>query len=227
MSFPVTIVDDFYENPDDVIKFAQSLPYDNPFNGKSIWIGRQTASLHEVDPVFFENFCQKLFSIFFDFSKERSIQWQIDTRFSKIDRIHDDFCNQAWIHRDEGELLAGVIYLNNSLTQSGGTSIYQKKYDIELDYDLQKEFYRDPDNVISDCEKMVKYKEQLTTHLNSFEESISIKNVFNRMICYDARNFHNIKSVNVDNCDYRLTQVFFVRKLAGVNYPCDRLRNKF
>lgn len=228
MNFPITVIDDFYDNPQEIVKFAQSLPYDHPCNGQGIWFGNQTKSLHEIDPIFFETFCKKLFSIFFDFSKEPSVQWQVDTRFSKIPRINNNIADQLWIHQDEGELIAGVIYLNDVTTSSGGTSIYHliSEYE-ELDLSLQKEFYTNPEIILDDSSKLYRYKQLLFRHFKNFRETTAIKNTFNRMVCYDANNYHNIKSVNVDDCDYRLTQVFFVRNLQGVNYPVSRSKQIF
>jgi hypothetical protein len=58
---------------------------------------------------------------------------------------------------------------------------------------------------------------KLKHHYNSkFEETISIKNVYNRMLSYDASSWHCANNYWTDN-EPRLCQLFFVYKLSLCN----------
>ena len=66
-NFPTICVDDFYKNPDQIRQFALNLEYNNKDNATGDYPGKRTELLHLTHPNFFNTFCQKLFSIYFDF----------------------------------------------------------------------------------------------------------------------------------------------------------------
>ena len=49
--FPVTSINNFFKEPDEVVKFANSLKYTKPKEG--IYPGVRTENLHKVDYAFF------------------------------------------------------------------------------------------------------------------------------------------------------------------------------
>ena len=58
----VTVIDNFFKDPDSIVEIANNLEF-YP-NSDGAWPGRRTKLLHEVEPEFFEFFGQKLHSIF-------------------------------------------------------------------------------------------------------------------------------------------------------------------
>ena len=63
MTFPITIVDNFFEDPDAIVEIANNLKFFNPQTGN--WPGTRTKNLHVEEPRFYMYFTQKLNSIFF------------------------------------------------------------------------------------------------------------------------------------------------------------------
>ena len=80
MVLPITCIDNFYENPDEVVKFAQSLEFKKT---PGIYPGLRTDLLSTIDPIFFNSFCNKLFSVFFDYTISE-VEWTVKTVFQKI-----------------------------------------------------------------------------------------------------------------------------------------------
>ena len=74
--FPAISIDNFYNNVDDVRKFALSQTYTAPPLGE--YPGVRTDPLHEIDQEFTQQFCYKLFSLFYNFNNEQ-VNWEITT----------------------------------------------------------------------------------------------------------------------------------------------------
>ena len=65
------------------------------------------------------------------------------------------------------------------------------------------------------------YAKQILENNNKFEETNSIKNVYNRMILFEGGVYHGVQSL-YSSLEPRLTQVFFVYKVGGARYPVVR-----
>jgi hypothetical protein len=61
IDFPTICVEDFYDNPDSVRQFALSQKYEKSDDGK--WPGKRTANLHEINPILFDQFCNKIHNL--------------------------------------------------------------------------------------------------------------------------------------------------------------------
>ena len=97
--YPITIVDDFFEDPDAIVEMANGLKYYPPETGN--WPGMRTKQLHLVEM----NGCSitlvKRYNIYF------TIQYlttgSCSAHFQKIEPFADDQWdkrNQGWIHQD-------------------------------------------------------------------------------------------------------------------------------
>ena len=58
MTYPITIVDDFFEDPDAIVAMADELKYYPPDRGN--WPGVRTKQLHVVEERFFNYFGEKI-----------------------------------------------------------------------------------------------------------------------------------------------------------------------
>ena len=126
MTFPITIVDNFFEDPDAIVKEAKTLKYFNPQTGN--WPGTRTKNLHLELPKLHMYFTQKLNSIFFE---ENPDYWNTTCHFQAIDPLHEDQYhkkNRGWIHTDDNTWFGGIVYLNKDPEPDTGTSIYSAKY---------------------------------------------------------------------------------------------------
>jgi hypothetical protein len=240
LKFPVACVDDFYDNPDEVRKFALSLDYDNEQNATGFYPGIRTKSLHEIDNKFFDMFCNKMFSVFYDLSNPNlTLQWEVFTTFHKMPsfgKTKNDLRNTGWVHQDPHVILAGVIYLNPNAPLDTGTSMYRIKnpdtFNLENihrdEYHKKKvEFYKMKDPIYCDTiteEEHNLYNDAVCKNNDLFEETIRVNNVYNRMTIYDSSNWHRPVSYYMDSDEPRLTQVFFVNKLTASNTPTSRIK---
>jgi hypothetical protein len=211
-NFPAICVDNFYKNPDKVREFALNLSYDSVENLSGTYPGKRTELLHIIEPEFFNKFCKKLFSIYYDFLSP--IEWKVSTSFQLIYPMGNDqhdIKNVGWVHADTDTLFAGIIYLTPEINPNCGTSIFNpiKDIDINLFKSLNEKkiaFYSEGDEE--------EYDKALTMNNSFFNETIRFDNVYNRLVSFDGNCFHKANNFYSEN-QPRLTQTFFVRTLTS------------
>jgi hypothetical protein len=219
MFFPVTCVDDFYDDVDNVRDFALSLKYSKNFNDN--FPGERTECLSTIDKTFFDYFCTKLFSLFFDLN-QTEINWELNTHFQKTyqyDSPEKYFLdvNSGWCHLDIRCILGGVIYLNQNPNPDAGTIICKlnnnnyKPFENTEWVSARNNFYNKKSN---DIEKYVNVKKN---HHKNFDTTLEFKNEYNRMICYDSDYWHRESQFSMPDEDFRLTQVFFITEMQCKN----------
>jgi len=175
--------------------------------------------LSEIGGEFFNTFCRKMFSLFYDFNQV-GLEWNVETSFQKIGKMSknkESKFNEGWIHYDP-YILSGIIYLSKN---SVGTNIYDP---INLDTGCTGQEQRDifySGNEITEEE----YSRGIIENNSRFEETIRIGGKFNRLVLFEGGVYHGVPSFYCDTED-RLTQVFFVNKIDVVedrgNYPIVR-----
>ena len=79
--FPLTVIDGFYKNPNEIVKLANTFEYSNKSGGA--WPGVRTQPLHELDIDFYDYCANKFLSVFFDLSLVRA-QFEIVIQFQKV-----------------------------------------------------------------------------------------------------------------------------------------------
>jgi len=192
------------------------------------WPGYRSPPLHTIDSHFSTTLILKALSTYFNLRYE-NFKWEdSNVSFSVIepyDTNKDSVKNQGWVHIDTNSDVAGVIYLTPNADPNSGTSLYKVKPEHEKNinyftqYVEKKAFYGD--GKISDKE----YIEALKTFNNKFEETINVKNIYNRMIIYDSRTFHKANNFCTGDQN-RLSLVFFVKGLTIDKKPLSKIRDK-
>ena len=212
--FPTMIVDDFFEDPNEVRKFALSLDYfKDPENR---WPGLRTKSLHEISPPFYNKTMCRLLNIYYN-TNHHQYSWSAIMHFQKINK---KFVS-GWIHSDHKELLTNIVYLNENPDKNSGTTIYNAKSSINLNIkknlEERKLFF---DNVIDDDEEYRKSNNE------QYEESIIIKNKYNRLLSFDGHLPHGANGTNDFSEEERLTLLIFIDNLniVGDRYPLIRMK---
>ena len=217
LHFPAVCVDNFYSDPDSVREWALSLEYKPPPAGQ--WPGKRSEKLHILDSKFFNDFCCKIFSLYFDLEKI-DVDWVVHTQFQLIepyDQQPTSIKNTGWIHRDDSSVFGGVIFLTPDIDLNCGTSIFkQDKESPGNRSKIAKEtFYSTGDDK--------DYGNILSEHNKCFTETIEYKNVYNRLISFDSETAHKANSFYTTIP--RLTQVFFVDKVdTDSSWPIERHR---
>lgn len=220
--FPTTVIDNFYENPDEIRKMALEMEYDYDDHNWS-YPGKRTKPLHLINDEFFQYSCAKMISTFFN---EQETDWRIKTQFQLIEPFGDkgSVVDRGWIHQDHGNVLAAVVYLTPEADPDTGTSIYHCKEDdpfTDKNQDIRSALY-DPNKNFE--EHSEEYEETKNYFDSKFVETVKVSNVYNRAIVFDANSYHGVPSYSTGT-DSRLTQVFFVQKLESPLSPIERINN--
>ena len=132
LNFPIIIVDDFYEN------FNEIKVNMNKFNfyqkNNASMPGLETKFLREIDSDFNDYSIKKLLSIIYDNNILNNIKYECRSKFCKIVPYGEKYNNDGWIHFDDSNVLSALVYLEGEYSE--GTSFYKKK-NTNLIYDFK------------------------------------------------------------------------------------------
>ena len=212
-NYPVTVVDDFLENPELVRAWAQTLEFNS---GNGAWPGKRTDQISLLNHDIFKTIVLKLNSLFYDLD-QCYLEWEnIEMEFQMVEPFaptQNDPRNEGWIHEDE-TIYSGVIYLNKDFPSGTGTSIYTRPPDwINYGCELKFPFYRGEE---VDREEYIR---SLKLNNDQYTESIRVENKFNRLIVFEGGVSHGVPSFWTDRNEPRLTLVFFVKKMTVSESP--------
>ena len=231
--FPI-VVDNFFEDPESIVKYAKSLP-------KEI-VGRQpglrSKQLWEIAQPLHNAIIKKALSCHYDLDYV-NLSWQVSNlSFHEIPRYSPDkkaITNKGWILQDEAVMgndeVAGLIYLTPDIDPDSGTSLWNLKPNVKVKiqadtfYDTDKHGWYKEDGTFSNEEAYIKLWEE---QQESFVEKMRFQNIFNRMIMYDTMEWHGANSYyHGDGKDVRLTLAFFIGGIeSDSEYPMERVKNK-
>ena len=217
MTYPITIVDDFFEDPDAIVKMANELKYYPPDTGN--WPGMRTKQLHVVEDRFFQYFGEKIMLLFHDNTPE---YWKLQSHFQKILPFHEDQydkLNRGWIHQDLDTYFGGIVYLTKDPEPDTGTSIYKTTTGFAMQYaselKLKERKYRGEE---VDREEYCKAYD--AAHAQ-YKESVRIENVYNRFVLFNNKTHHGVQTFGTKE---RLTLNFFGMEVTGKKPPLVRSR---
>jgi hypothetical protein len=215
-TIPVTVLDNFFDDPDKVRTWALQQEYLPSTEG--LWPGLRSKPIHELNNDFFQCTSGKVFSQFYDLDVEKKIQWSISMNFQIVHEGYD--C--GWIHSDQGDSqITGIIYLSPNSNLNGGTSIYRQKSNLIQHVHRNNEYKKNSYLNKMNIEDAKQYKQE---HNSQFEETIRVSNIYNRLITFDSHLHHAAQDFFGEGQDSRLTLVFFVNELFVNNTPIGRVR---
>lgn len=233
--FPPIVVDNFFNNPDILVRLGKSLP--NEVVGRQP--GRRSKQLWEIDEILHNAIIRKALSCYYDLDYV-TISWATSNlSFHTIERYDSDKeseLNKGWIHQDvmikQGfgdDEVAGLIYLTPGIDQDSGTSLWTLKPNLKVDTQAPAYFDQDEQTWINEDTQMGgdEYITGYRSHMEKFEEKLRFQNIFNRMIMYDSREWHAANSYyHEDGQDPRLTLAFFIGGIESLSdFPLERIRN--
>ncbi len=203
--YPVTIIENFYENPDAIRKFALAQEYTfchDRLNMEYVYPGSRTKDLFDLDSKLHEKICKKLVSVYHN-AEYDLMRWAISTSFQSVSAEY----GQGVIHTDHNTVFAAVLYLSPDAPLNSGTSLFKKNKTFD-----EKKYQQ----ALNDNDARFKAGEIAmdTSYHSMFDEIVRVNNVYNTLIIYEGRHFHAAnqffgKTLN----DSRLAQVFFVNKI--------------
>ena len=213
--FPITSINNFFAEPDEVVKFANSLKYKKPKEGN--YPGVRTKNLDTVDYDFFNRTILSILSVYFeDFENINYSDTYLE--FHKIkpySKSLKDVRNKGWIHRD-GTALGGLIYLNKQSHPESGTSLYALKkepVDNEKGIKAKINFYKR--NKIN----LNQYKKEMAFVEKQFVKTHTFKNIYNTLVAFDGFQWHGIDNIYSNPKEDRLSLVFFIGKIQARDFP--------
>lgn len=218
--FPSVCIDNFYQDPTAVRNLAMSHAFDGLDNAVGKYPGVRSRMIYDIDPQFFDNFCKKLLSIFFDLNLCNRVGWNIESYFQLIHPYSDPELNNAWVHNDDESIFGGLIYLDPDADLDAGTSIGDidfSKIDqtqYTKDQEIRKQFYK---GELSSPADINEYKRRINLNNDCYTITAEFKNKFNRLVCFDSNQAHKASLGPLTKP--RLTQVFFVKSLDAPSYP--------
>lgn len=209
ISFPTTIVENFFESPDAIREYALSLKYERDEENR--WPGLRSKQLWQLNNLMFNNISYRILSLFHS-GKNNRLNFSANMSFQIIPAGEHI---GGWIHTDGEPLLAAIIYLSPNGDINSGTSFFKLKNNM---------FYDSKFNQYKDFSKSIKDNEQYRLKNNEqFEETARVGGFYNSAVIFDSSNFHgaNFDHSNED----RLTCVVFFHEIHGItNYPLIRLK---
>ena len=221
MDFPTICHDGFFKDPDKIREWALTLDYDHP---EGNYPGVRSKQIKTLSKNFYEATVSKLLSLWGNYTRK---DWGCQLQFQKISRFSaDPELNRGWIHQDGKAFCAAVIYLDPNANLDHGTSIYRMRddaYDNALDWQQKgcdkklMQFHRDvlgPEQK-RDEKSLEIFGKNMKINNNMFDRTLEVKNVYNRVIGYDATQWHSQSNFHMDNDDdFRLTVVAFITSIS-------------
>tara|TARA_E500000305_G_C3928412_1_gene191586 strand:- start:70 stop:720 length:651 start_codon:yes stop_codon:yes gene_type:complete len=200
-SYPATIVDNFFDNPDEIRDLALSLNYPDH---NSRWPGRRSLRIENINRSLFHHIGNKIFSIF---GQELPETWDMCMQFQIVKPFSEnkwDIKNRGWVHNDGGDLFGGIIYLNKNPDMDTGTSIYKAKLGI---YDSTPEQHSMKASLYSGKDINIdEYTKHFNEYHNQFIETVKVGNVYNRLLLFGGDVQHGVRTYGTEE---RLTLAFF------------------
>ena len=209
-TIPVTILDNFLDNPNTIRDWGLSLEFTPEPNGK--WPGKRTSCLSKIHPPFFDYINQRVLSLFF----EDSINYHCSLTFQLI----EDYQGEGWIHQDSNTFTY-IIYLSPEDEINCGTSLYDLKPEkvhiinspdennlLSLTRQHHKTKLISPD--IKNIQKQNLY--------SNYTKILDVNDKFNRLLCFSAEKFHRANNLS-NTTSPRLTLIGFIHKVATDNLP--------
>jgi hypothetical protein len=216
--YPVTVVNDFYDDPDAIRQFALDQKYTYCHEMKNIsyvFPGCRTKDLFELNPALYERVCKKLVSVF-HIPEHDVMRWAISTSFQIVGEEY----GSGLIHQDQNTIFAGVLYLTPDAPLDSGTSLFRKNNTYN-----EGEYKKG----IADNDQRFKDKQPINFDYHAmFDEVVRVNNVYNTLILFEGDIHHCANNFfGSTNKDSRLAQVFFINKIDAnkeSSFPIRRIK---
>ena len=217
--FPITVVDNFLEDPDSLADYAEGLDFTY---GSQSYPGLRSDYLHNISPDLYAYISNKILSVFY----QRDPVYKIDMQFQKINPFSEDkwnVKNKGWIHQDKSALFGGILYLTKDPDPDAGTSMYSKKSEYSL-FSKQDDLLKAKEKLYGHEKKEIdedSFEKIYSVYHDRFEETLRVKNVYNRLLLFDGQQYHGVRTYGDRE---RLTIAFFAETIAEAGaYPLRRV----
>ena len=217
MQWPTLIVDNFFTDPQAVVKLSKTFKYvpDNQHR----WPGSRTLPLHEVDNDFFGWSTRKMMALLYptQIMGEGELNWKANQYFQRVPS-DGTLGKEGWIHADTVNEFTVIIYLSDH--PQSGTCLY-----TPIEWNVgpkhlkeKKKFYKD----LKDRKRMEKYRDK---NNSQYRKKVELFSNFNRLVLFDGGNWHASRNEDKSKSD-RLTLITFFTSLTSdvIRYPITQMR---
>jgi hypothetical protein len=211
MYFPITIVDNFYDDPDSIVEQAEQFKFytkEEWGTAEDYWPGKRTKPLGELDYTLFNFSCKRILGLMY----EKIPRFNCHNIFQKIS-APPKVLNAGWIHCDIPAVLSCILYLTKG--ESHGTSFYKPKKPGSDNVDGHVQRYY---NTAKGANiKPQDYNKGLLKNNNQFIKTVEVEGVYNRAVLFDSSEWHGANAFGTSG--ERLIQVFFFTKIDASWFP--------
>lgn len=208
--YPVTIIENFLDNPDAVRTFALSQKYQYRHqlkDAKYVFPGSRTKEIMLINKPYYESVSRKIISLFHNEENDK-MRWLISTNFQSVTEEY----GRGVIHTDSNTVFAAVLYLSPDAPLDAGTSLF--KPNKSFDEEKYAWYLKENDQRFAEGKIVMD-----TSYHSMFDEIVRINNVYNTLILYEGRHFHAANQFFGKTLkDARLAQVFFVSNIDAQKY---------
>jgi len=198
------IKENFLDFPDAALEISRSVSYKKSEDGAFPGVRTEDIFSEEKYHAFSQIMKETLFAKCGIRIIDGSCHFHINMPLS---RNKEDYINTGWVHTDHNVSLAGVLYLNKVHDFYSGTTGYIHQHTNTSTHDLRRKFNLEKKSV--DYEDYIKSQK---TNNDCYHKSIMVANMYNRIILYDALMPHAPSNYVLDDKEFRLTCLLFIRE---------------
>ena len=211
MSYPLVIKDNFFPDPDSIVKLSKKIVY---CVNQKIYPGSRSQCLSEIDTKLYLYIGSEIFSLLHD---TLPTYYNMKIAFHKTSPIVKgdkwDKKNLGWVHKDAC-LFGGVIYMDKNPDKDAGTGIYKPINGVDVQtkesMDAKELFYSG--KPIDDKH----YYDSYDSVRNQYEETLRIPNVYNRLVLIPGDQMHMMTTIGEKERNHI---VFFCNEATGICPP--------
>ena len=205
---PITVVDNFLQNPEGIFPLLKQWEFTPTDNGR--WPGSRSEHISELEYDLFRTLAEKTLMLFYENMPQA---WSVDMRVQKImpfvEEQKDQFKarNRGYVHVDSPYAIIGILYLDKDPLPCTGTSFYRSKRCFnrirEEDMRIKQNHYlgeKFTDKEIEENMKMVN---------DQFLETMSVENVFNRLVIFNGSQWHAAQTFGYGNKPRHILNMFW------------------
>ena len=223
--FPTTVLNDFFDDPHDIIEISKSSKIKWISAGDGSWPGVRSQPLADINMDLNMFIMKKYFYTFFNYEEMQRVSFQSECTFQRI----DPKLKSGWIHSDFPNIHTFVIYLTPNANPCSGTCTYTPKSYLKR---LSTKKENSPRKLSFDEMKKLHYSGKISVeemesarveHNSQFEKDVMIYNRFNKLVGFDSHQYHGVEEFNTDTKE-RLTIVTFIHSLSCPPTPYQRMK---
>lgn len=200
MIWPTLCIDNFFKDPEAVIKFSKTLDF---IKNDGRYPGYRTKQIHTVDFSFFQLSTAKIIaSLYPNEALTGSLKWTATQYFQKINT--KEHLELGYVHQDIDFEFTSIVYLSDE--EDAGTAIFKKiKEPVPPHDDIKIKRYLNN-------KKSKEYFDSIKKNRECFKQTFEFTSLKNRMVLFDASQFHAVNNFGKKQKE-RLTLITFFNSI--------------